>query len=124
MLEDDPESSPKNVELESSDVEVVVTVVLAVAMTLGPALTAGCSAEEPPRASGSPVTPAEARLLAGLLHRNAEEGGADFVVTAPYGRTTVLTLHGEIDFPDGTGHAQAVTTFVHVVCPPRARGKR
>jgi len=31
MLEDDPESSPKNVELESSDVEVVVTVVLAVA---------------------------------------------------------------------------------------------
>jgi len=30
MLEDDPESSPKNVELESSDVEVVVTVVLAV----------------------------------------------------------------------------------------------
>ncbi len=86
-------------------------VVLAVAMTLGPALTAGCSAEEPPRASGSPVTHAEARLLAGLLHRNVEEGGADFVVTAPYGRTTVLTLHGEIDFRDGTGHAQAVTTF-------------
>jgi hypothetical protein len=57
------------------------------------------------------VTAAEARLLAGLLHRNVEEGGADFVVTAPYGRTTVLTLLGEIDFRDGTGHAQAVTTF-------------
>ena len=86
-------------------------VVLAVAVALGPALAGGCSAEEPPRPSGSPVTTDEARLLAELLHRNVQHGGADFVVTAPYGRATVLTLLGEVDFQDGVGRAQAVTTF-------------
>jgi hypothetical protein len=37
--------------------------------------------------------------------------GADFVVTAPYGEDTVLTLTGVVDFLHDIGRAQAVTTF-------------
>jgi hypothetical protein len=84
--------------------------VLALAVALGPGLVA-CSADEGPRRAGSPVTAGEARVLARLLHRNFQVGGADFVVTAPYGESAVLTLTGEIDFRDGVGQAEAVTTF-------------
>ncbi|MCW2635314.1 MAG: uncharacterized protein JWQ99_1681 [Blastococcus sp.] len=83
---------------------------LALAVALGPALV-GCTADASPRRAGTPVTAEEARVLAGLLHRNFQEGGADFVVTAPYGGTAVLTLTGEVDFRDGAGHAEAVTSF-------------
>jgi hypothetical protein len=82
-------------------------VVLAVATTL----LAGCTAEASTRAVGDSVTQAEAEVLADLLHRNHEEGGADFVVTAPYRDGVVLTLTGEVDFRDGIGHASAVTSF-------------
>ncbi len=82
-----------------------------VVLALTAALTAGCSAEAATRAVGDGVTRAEARVLADLLHRNYEEGGADFVVTAPYRDGVVLTLTGEVDFRDGVGRARAVTTF-------------
>jgi hypothetical protein len=85
--------------------------VLALTVALGPVLAGGCSADEGPRRAGDPVTAGEARVLAGLLHRNFQRGGADFVVTAPYGGTTVLTLTGEVDFRTAAGRAQAVTTF-------------
>jgi hypothetical protein len=75
------------------------------------ALLTGCSAEAATRAVGDGVSQAEADVLADLLHRNQERGGADFVVTAPYRDGVVLTLTGEVDFRDGVGHAQAVTTF-------------
>jgi hypothetical protein len=75
------------------------------------ALVAGCSADDPQRAAGDPVTAEEAGVLAALLARNEEQGGADFVVTAPYGADTVLTLTGEVDFPGQVGRAQAVTTY-------------
>jgi hypothetical protein len=71
----------------------------------------GCTAEPATRATGDPVTRAEAEILAGLLHRNHGAGGAEFVITAPYGDGAVLTLTGEVDFRDGIGRAQAVTTF-------------
>ncbi len=74
------------------------------------ALAAGCSGDGAMREAGDPVTEADAALLAGLLQRNHEEGGADFVVTAPYGPEAVLTLTGEVDFRAGTGRAQAVTS--------------
>lgn len=74
------------------------------------ALAAGCAGDEPQRAAGDAVTEADAALLAGLLQRNHDAGGADFVVTAPYGREAVLTLTGEVDFRAGTGRAQAVTS--------------
>jgi hypothetical protein len=50
-------------------------------------------------------------VLAELLHRNHERGGADFVVTAPYADDALLTLTGEVDFREGVGRAEAVTSF-------------
>ena len=73
-------------------------------------LLAGCSGTDE-RAEGAPVTEEEADLLAQLLADNHELGGADFVVTAPYGSDTVLTLTGEVDLADGAGRAQAVTSY-------------
>ena len=75
------------------------------------ALSAGCTAEAATRPAGDAVTQEEAEALARLLHRNHQVGGADFVVTAPYREGVVLTLTGEVDFRDGVGRAQAVTTF-------------
>ena len=74
------------------------------------ALTAGCAGDGAQREAGDAVSEADAALLAGLLERNHTEGGADFVVTAPYGPESVLTLTGEVDFRAGTGRAQAVTS--------------
>jgi hypothetical protein len=82
-----------------------------VALGLVGALLAGCTAEAASRAVGDTVTQAEAETLSRLLLRNHQEGGADFVVTAPYREGVVLTLTGEVDFTDGVGRAQAVTTF-------------
>jgi hypothetical protein len=73
---------------------------------------AGCSdGSAATRTPGDPVTEEEADTLAGLLHRNFTSGGADVTITAPYAEGTVLTLTGEIDFKQGNGRAQAVTTF-------------
>ncbi|MGY1811260.1 hypothetical protein [Blastococcus sp. SYSU D00820] len=84
--------------------------VLVVGLVL--ALLAGCSSGgEGDREAGDPVTEDEAALLAGLLARNAEEGGADFLVTAPYQEGALLTLTGEVDFTGGAGRAQAVTSY-------------
>ena len=85
--------------------------VLALGVALTLALASGCSGDgAEDRRSGDRVTAAEADALAQLLVRNHERGGADFVVTAPYG-TAVLTLTGEVDFRRSLGRAQAVTTF-------------
>ncbi|WNV75657.1 hypothetical protein [Geodermatophilus sp. DSM 44513] len=72
------------------------------------ALLAGCGGAQE-RLEGAPVTEAEAGLLARLLADTHERGGADVVVTAPYGEDGVLTLTGEVDLAGGTGRAQAVT---------------
>ena len=72
---------------------------------------AGCGDDPVEREAGDPVTSAEAGVLADLLSADAEQGGADFVVTAPFAADSVLTLTGEVDFDQGTGRAQAVTTF-------------
>jgi hypothetical protein len=82
------------------------------ALGLATALISGCAANpDVDRSPGSPVTEKEARTLAELLHRNRLQGGADFVVTAPFGEEGVLTLTGEIDFRHATGRAQAVTSY-------------
>jgi hypothetical protein len=86
--------------------------VLLPALGLTAVLLAGCSAGDgADRRVGDGVTRAEAGTLAELLHRNYTQGGADFVVTAPYGEDAVLTLTGEVDFRHETGQAQAVTSF-------------
>jgi hypothetical protein len=81
------------------------------ALGLSATLVAGCTSGGADRQPGDPVTRQDAGTLAELLHRNFTRGGADFVVTAPYGEDVVLTLTGEVDFRDETGTAQAVTTF-------------
>ena len=75
------------------------------------ALLAGCSDTSAERQPGQQVSTQEAAVLAELLHRNFERGGADFVETAPYGEGAVLTLTGEVDFVRSIGRAQAVTSF-------------
>ncbi|SFT99214.1 hypothetical protein SAMN05660657_04514 [Geodermatophilus amargosae] len=79
-------------------------------VTLG-VLLAGCSDPEADRQPGDPVTAEEADVLAGLLARDTEEGGADVVVTAPFGEGGLLTLTGEVDFAGSAGRAQAVTDY-------------
>jgi hypothetical protein len=82
------------------------------ALGLAAALVSGCAANpDVDRRPGAPVTEEEARTLAELLHRNRLQGGADFVITAPFGDERVLTLTGEIDFRHATGSAQAVTSY-------------
>ena len=71
-------------------------------------LSSGCGSAE--RRSGEPITPEDAAVLAEVLHRNHEEGGADFVVTVPFADDAVLTVTGAIDFRRAVGQAQAVTT--------------
>ena len=83
---------------------------LLLALGLAFPLLPACTAEDADRRPGDGVTAAEASTLAGLLHRNLQRGGADFVVTAPYGGA-VLTVTGEVDFRGAVGRAQAVTTF-------------
>jgi hypothetical protein len=85
--------------------------VLVPAMGLVTALVTGCAGGGAERRPGDPVTQQDADVLAGLLHRNFVHDGADFVVTAPYGNDTVLTLTGGVDFRHAIGRAQAVTTF-------------
>jgi len=83
---------------------------LLLAAGLGLALS-GCTADAGVRAAGDAVTEEEAGVLAALLHRNEQRGGADFVVTAPYGEHELLTLTGTVDFREDVGRAQAVTSF-------------
>jgi hypothetical protein len=74
------------------------------------ALLAGCT-DQSVREPGAAVTDDEAGTLARLLQRNYQRGGADFVVTAPYGSDVVLTLTGEVDFRRSQGRAELVTTY-------------
>jgi hypothetical protein len=81
------------------------------ALGLAATLVAGCAADPGERAPGDPVTREEAGVLADLLQRNHERGGADFVVTAPYRDDVLLTLTGEVDFRHSAARAEAVTSF-------------
>lgn len=83
------------------------------ALGLALALVAGCSSSGAgvDRRPGDPITQPEADVLAELLHRDFEKGGADVVVTAPYGEGTVLTMTGQVDFVRSIGSVRAVTTY-------------
>jgi hypothetical protein len=76
------------------------------------ALVTGCGEDAAgDRTPGSPVTRAEADVLAELLHEDFRRGGADFVETAPYADGALLTLTGSIDFTRSVGTAHAMTTY-------------
>jgi hypothetical protein len=82
------------------------------AAAVGLTLVAGCTGGgEAQRSAGDLVTEEEAQTLAGLLHRNQQRGGADFVATAPYGEDALLTMTGSVDFRDEVGRAQVITSF-------------
>ncbi|WP_092198724.1 hypothetical protein [Blastococcus tunisiensis] len=79
---------------------------------LAMALVTGCTGDSGlDRTAGDPVTEEEAQVLSALLQRNQQRGGADFVVTAPYGDGELLTLTGAVDFRNEVGRAQVVTSF-------------
>lgn len=85
-------------------------ILLALAVVL--ALLAGCSSGPAnDRTPGDPITSPEANVLADVLHKNFEKGGADFTLTAPFTEGTVLTLTGSVDFQRSVGKAKAVTTY-------------
>jgi hypothetical protein len=50
-------------------------------------------------------------VLAGLLHQDLVQGGADFTEPEPYAEGAVLTLTGTVDFAHSRGRARAVTTY-------------
>jgi hypothetical protein len=82
-----------------------------VLLGLAATLLAGCTGGPAVREPGSAVTQAEAETLARLLQRNHQRGGADFVVTAPYGTDVVLTLTGTVDFRRSQGRAELATSY-------------
>src|SRR4051794_41948725 len=86
---------------------------LAVGLVL--ALLVGCSdsSDAADRNPGDKVTRSEANVLAELLHKNFEAGGADFVEAAPHGDGAVLTLTGGLHFSRSLGRAQPVTKYHH-----------
>jgi hypothetical protein len=55
--------------------------------------------------TGKPLTLAQAEVLASVLTKNFDEGGAVFTVTVPYGAQTTYTLNGSIDYTKGTAQS-------------------
>lgn len=73
----------------------------------------GCSEDDPNanRAPGDEITAAEAEVLAEVLHRNVEEGGAEVTISAQYAEQALLTMTGSVDFTDGTGTLDTLTEY-------------
>jgi hypothetical protein len=85
-------------------------VVLAVVLGGVGALAAGCSAspDDDGASSDAALTLEQASLLAEVLHRNLEAGGARFVVTARDTATgETVVLDGQVDWSTGHGLAGA-----------------
>ena len=85
-----------------------ILLALAVVLTLLAACSGGSTNDRTP---GDPITTDEANVLADVLHKNFEKGGADFTLTAPFAEGTVLTLNGSVDYQHSVGQAKAVTTY-------------
>jgi hypothetical protein len=73
----------------------------------------GCGSSKPKDASstpsvpaGKPLTLAQAEVLAGVLTKNYDAGGAVFSVTVPYSPQTTYSLSGSIDYTKDTGGPQ------------------
>lgn len=76
-------------------------------------LLTGCGQDDPNanRDPGDKITAAEAQVLAEVLYRNVEEGGADVTITAQYAEEALLTMSGSVDFATRSGTLDTVTTF-------------
>lgn len=86
---------------------------VAAALLVGALALTGCVEDDPNinRAPGDAITAEEAEILADLLYRDSEQGGADVTITAPYDEEALLTLTGSIDFTTGEGTLDANTTY-------------
>jgi hypothetical protein len=62
--------------------------------------------------AGKPLTLAQAEVLASVLTKNFDEGGAVFTVTVPYSTQTTYTLNGSIDYTKGTAQSTLRITSV------------
>ena len=68
-----------------------------------------CGSSKPNDASsgpvGKPLTLAQAEVLASVLTKNFDEGGAVFTVTVPASAQTAYSLNGSIDYTKGTAQS-------------------
>lgn len=73
------------------------------------ATAAACTSSKPKGATstepGTPLTLAQAEVLAGILAKNYEAGGAVFTVTVPYSDQTTYSMNGSIDYTKGTAQS-------------------
>lgn len=76
-------------------------------------LLTGCVDDDAPanRPPGDDITAEEAQVLAEVLNRNFEAGGAEVTVNAPYAEDAVLQMTGTVDFNTSEGTLDAVTTY-------------
>ncbi len=76
-------------------------------------LATGCGEDDPnaDRSPGDQITADEAQVLADVLYRNVEEGGADVTVSAQYAAEALLTMTGSVDFTTKTGTLDTTTVF-------------
>lgn len=83
------------------------------ALLVAAVLLTGCGTEDPNagRLPGDEITAAEAEVLADVLHRNVEEGGADVAVSVQFAEDALLTMTGSIDFNGRTGTLDTITTY-------------
>lgn len=71
--------------------------------------TPSCSERESP--APTPLTREQATLMADVLYRNRESGGATFTLSTPLGpEGGTLTLFGEVDWVGHHGHAIVTTS--------------
>ncbi|MBA3524129.1 MAG: hypothetical protein H0T85_06175 [Geodermatophilaceae bacterium] len=86
-------------------------------------LLTGCVDQETAanRASGSAITTAEAQVLADVLYRNLEKGGATVDVSAPISEGALLTMTGTVDFATETGTVETTTTYAAGDQPDESR---
>jgi hypothetical protein len=61
--------------------------------------------------SETPLTAAQANVLAGVLYANQQAGGASFRATVPFGSAATFVLEGTIDWRNHVGQATVVTRF-------------
>jgi hypothetical protein len=77
-------------------------------LLLAAMLTSACGVgeEDGPGLAVTPLTPIQASLLAQVLHRNTEEGGAAFALAARDATSGgTITLEGQVDWTRGRGRA-------------------
>ena len=76
-------------------------------------VAAGCSTSDPATSVGtspaSVLTRDQANVMASMLFKNYDTGGADFTVEVAYGKAATFSFAGQIDWKKRLGHALVTT---------------